>query len=582
MVTHQILKSTFIGILLAGMCSCSTRLHLKNSINAQEHLLWPRITRIFTVRGDILAIQIEAGSVVAGQQVQYQYQRGDRLTTNSRGTWLERGGIGFGPWPGVAPMGVTIGGVTIGAATIGRLLEPDHQILYSFDQQVGQPLNTDWTDRPQSYQILSDADPHYQQARTPEVVFRKTKPIDVAQIGPGEFAWSLGHTLYLDLPYDLQPGVTYEIQWSGQDLGLDLENSESCYGHNHPNNYPNYTNNHPNYLNNHPNYPNNHPNHPNTLTFTHHPHQNTSEAIHVSQVGFRPDDPVKVGFLSTWMGQGEGVEYSEGLDFWLMTQGSDRPIYQGKTQISQTYPTPEDPYRNHSGTDVYWMDFSEVQQSGTYRLCVATIGCSQLFKISPQAWQDAFYISARGLYHQRSGIALKQPYTDFQRPRPFHPTDSIQVYQAEVKLMDTHEGLNLKGLSSFETLMQTRTEEVLPQAWGGYFDAGDWDRRIQHLQVARVLLELAQLFPAYGAQLSLNIPESDNQLPDWVDEALWGLDFFRRLQTPSGGIRGGIESAGSPRFGEGSWQESQQVMAYGPDLWSSYVYAGGLPKPPIG
>ncbi len=38
-------------------------------------------------------------------------------------------------------------------------------------------------------------------------------------------------------------------------------------------------------------------------------------------------------------------------------------------------------------------------------------------------------------------------------------------------------------------------------------------------------------------------------------------------------MRGGIESEAHPRYGEGSWQESQLVMAYAPDAWSSYEYA---------
>lgn len=73
--------------------------------------------------------------------------------------------------------------------------------------------------------------------------------------------------------------------------------------------------------------------------------------------------------------------------------------------------------------------------------------------------------------------------------------------------------------------------------------------------------------------MNLNLPESDNNLPDILDEALWGLDLFRRLQTEAGGIPGGIESAGHPEGHEGSWQESQTIMAYGPGIWSSYFYA---------
>jgi endoglucanase len=142
--------------------------------------------------------------------------------------------------------------------------------------------------------------------------------------------------------------------------------------------------------------------------------------------------------------------------------------------------------------------------------------------------------------------------------------------------MDSGNGLNARGTDdgNFGNLVQGKTSRVVPDAWGGYMDAGDWDRRIQHLIATRYLIELAELFPDYFGRLSLNIPESSNTLPDVVDEALFNLDCYRRMQTAEGGIRGGIESAEHPRHGEASWQESLDVMAYAPGVWSTYVYTG--------
>ncbi|MBM3501970.1 MAG: hypothetical protein FJX74_25225, partial [Armatimonadetes bacterium] len=175
--------------------------------------------------------------------------------------------------------------------------------------------------------------------------------------------------------------------------------------------------------------------------------------------------------------------------------------------------------------------------------------------------------------HQRSGIALGPPYTDFVRPRTFHADDGVQVFASTTGLMDTGNGLNSED-SNFGNLVKGRTDELVPDAWGGYMDAGDWDRRIQHLLASRLLLELAEMAPDYFAGLSLNLPESSNGLPDILDEALFGLDCYRRMQTPEGGIRGGIESSEHPRHGEASWQESLTVLAYAPCVWSSYEYAG--------
>ncbi len=140
--------------------------------------------------------------------------------------------------------------------------------------------------------------------------------------------------------------------------------------------------------------------------------------------------------------------------------------------------------------------------------------------------------------------------------------------------METRNGLNLLGESSnFEALNKNVTPVTVDNAWGGYFDAADWDRRIQHLASSRSHLELLELFPAYFTQLNLNIPESGDAIPDMLDEALFNIDCYRRLQTPAGGIRGGIEAAEHPVKGETSWLESLQVMAYAPGPWSSYFYA---------
>ena len=188
-------------------------------------------------------------------------------------------------------------------------------------------------------------------------------------------------------------------------------------------------------------------------------------------------------------------------------------------------------------------------------------------------WRDAFVTSARGFYHQRSGIALGSPYTDFARPRTFHPDDGLTVFESTAALMDTGNGLN-RNDSNFGVLVGGLTDRAVGSAWGGYMDAGDWDRRIQHLIASRLLLELAEQHAVFAESVSLNIPESTNALPDIVDEALFNLDFYRRMQTPEGGIRGGIESEEHPRNGEASWQESLTVMAYAPGIWSSYEYAG--------
>ena len=413
----------------------------------------------------------------------------------------------------------------------GFLVGEKADILYTPDRVVGEKLDTSLADRPQSYMITSPDDPAYRKGLAPVQVSRKTKPSDFARAGIWQMEASLKHVIYLHLPKPLKAGRQYTVSFSG---GFLTEQ---------------------------------------TLTWN--PLRIRSEAVHVSHLGFRPDDPAKVAFLSCRLGSGGPLKYKAGLTFRVVKDKTGEVVHEGKTALSKAASDKtEDAYnRNYNGTDVFEMDFSSLEKPGTYRVCVKGVGCSYPFEIAKDVWRKAFTVSARGFYHQRSGISLGPPYTSFKRRRSFHPDDGVKIYHSETPLMDTGGGLGGED-SNFGNLNKGRTDEIVPDAWGGYMDAGDWDRRIQHLIVSRLLLELAELFPTYFSRLSLNIPKSRDGPPDIVSEALFNLDCYRRMQTPEGGIRGGIESAEHPRHGEGSWQESLVIMAYAPGVWSSYLYAG--------
>ena len=409
---------------------------------------------------------------------------------------------------------------------LGSLVGREEKILYTPDRLLGRFIEPAALDGPGNYSVkVGPAE------LKPAAVHRKTKPTDLARVTHWQFISPTVDTVYLKLGRRVAGGEKVQVR-NTRDTSL-------------------------------------------SAAFTWKPRETRSEAVHVSHLGFRPDDPAKVAFLSCWMGTGGGLKYEEGLKFEVIDAGTGEVAFTGKTRLSKAAAdATEDPYkRNYNGADVHGMDFSEMKAKGEYRVSVEGVGCSYPFRIDDDAWRRAFYVSARGFYHQRSGIALEKPYTDFKRPRSMHPADGVKVCASTASLMDTGNGLNRKD-SNFGSLVRGKTDEIVKDAWGAYMDAGDWDRRIQHLIVSRYLIELAELFPEYFDGLSLNIPESKDGLPDVVSEALFNLDCYRRMQTPEGGIRGGIESSEHPRHGEGSWQESLDVIAYAPGVWSSHVYAG--------
>jgi endoglucanase len=298
------------------------------------------------------------------------------------------------------------------------------------------------------------------------------------------------------------------------------------------------------------------------------PDETRSQAVHVNQIGFRPSDPVKRAFLSEWLGTGGVHNFGDAPKFRVIEAVTGATVASGTAKFTKKANEKEliqNKQVNYSLTDVYRMDFPQVTKPGTYKVVVDGVGTSDPFPIAENVWQKAFRTQIRGLYHNRSGMELGPPYTTYRKPRDMHPADGQLVYQSTHSVLD--------GNEAFEKLEKTSTGKLGPEAWGGYHDAGDWNpRRVTHLKVTMAQMELFELFPTFGAAQSLNIPKP-TKAPDILNEALWELDCFRRLQLPHGGVRFGIETNGDPIEGEVSWLQSMPAYVYAADPYSSWVYA---------
>ncbi|MBM4086821.1 MAG: hypothetical protein FJ272_18695, partial [Planctomycetes bacterium] len=286
------------------------------------------------------------------------------------------------------------------------------------------------------------------------------------------------------------------------------------------------------------------------VDYVHAPRQTRSVAVHASQVGYRPDDPFKRALLSVWLGTGGEMRYAEGTPFHLLDDATNAVVFSGKS-VRLKSATDKESFkagRNYGKTDVHALDFDAFDKPGRYRVYVDGVGCSYPFETGRGVWDKAFRVSMSGLLHHRSGIELGPPFTDYRRPRTMHPADGFRALQLDITMLDGDaEAVRRACLP----LVGKRPEELklVQEAWGGYMDAGDWDRRSLHLGVSYLLLELWELFPGHFSQVRLALPpdEQQNALPDLLDEALWNLSFYKRLQLPDGGVRGGIESTAHPR-----------------------------------
>jgi endoglucanase len=483
----------------------------------------PQISNVAAVATDVLCIEIDDCRILPIRQIPYIADSTDVVSVS--------GTTGLGE--------KRVMSVVRNGFPLGTLVGIDRKTIALYDRIVGKHLNTNVADTTASYLISSPSDNNYSKALPPVKVWRKSKPT-----GWTDTSWQLGrlqqytakHYLYLKLPFSLKTGQSYLISLPE----LNLNHSAFYYVHD--------------------------------------PVFVRSEAVHVSQIGFRADDPDKNAYLSLWMGNGGEYTYPENMTFSLINDNTNQKVFTGKAVMQWKGSVPEGNTKiNHNGTDVIRLDFSSFTTPGRYRVCVEGIGCGYPFNIDEvNTWEHAFKLSMKGMFQLRSGIPMLPPYTDFVRPRSFNPADGVKVYQSTCPLLNSGNGLNALGTdkNNFGNLVAGKTDVLVPEAWGGTMDAGDWDRRIGHLSTPRFYLELFELNPDYFKNLCLYIPESGNDLPDIVDEAIYGLDIYRRMQMPDGGIRGGVESSEHPIEGSTSWQEEQTVLAYAPDHWSSYIYTG--------
>lgn len=410
-------------------------------------------------------------------------------------------------------------------------LTGDRRFLRPHERVEGDPLLEVLADDPASFLVRSPDDAAFAEPRVPVAVHRKSKPNN--HTWPERQGATLLHRVYLELPGPLQAGASYEIALPG------LNTREPV------------------------------------VRFRHGAPDAVTESIHVSQIGFRPGDPAKRAYLSLWMGTGGGVAF-EATEFHIVDAASGRVAFTGEVRTAKGLGQPERlrESRDYAKTAVYHLDFGAFREPGLWRVQVPGLGVSLPFPIADDTWASAYRIAMHGFLHHRSGIALGPPLTEYRRPRPMHPGDGVRIAAMSATMLDGESSaVNAWYRAHLETLRAGfRTIEG---AWGGYMDAGDWDRRSQHLMPTYLLLELADLGGERLAAIRLRVPEDEaaNRIPDAIDEALWNLDFYGRLQDADGGVGGGVESTSHPRHGETSWQETLGLGVFAPDPGSSYRFA---------
>ncbi len=161
-------------------------------------------------------------------------------------------------------------------------------------------------------------------------------------------------------------------------------------------------------------------------------------------------------------------------------------------------------------------DFTSFQKPGTYVLYVPEVGFSYQFEIKPKVHHKLAVASLKSYYYQRLSMPLTAQYAGkWSRPAG-HPDDKVLVHASAATAQ--------------------RPEGTVISSSKGWYDAGDYNKYIVNSGITvGTLLSLYEDFPDYSKQIDVNIPESNNTIPDLLDEVLWNLRWMLTMQDPSDG-----------------------------------------------
>ncbi|MCI0523280.1 MAG: glycoside hydrolase family 9 protein, partial [Bacteroidales bacterium] len=227
------------------------------------------------------------------------------------------------------------------------------------------------------------------------------------------------------------------------------------------------------------------------------PSIDTTGVILVNQIGYSPSAE-KIALIRS------NAERFEVID-----------VTTGKTVLRGVPGKPE--YWEYSGDSVQTADFSALTDTGTFRVCIGNkTVCSPDFVISDSIYTEVTKASVKSFYFNRSGFEITPEFgSQWARPAG-HPDTSVIVHESAAS--------------------ETRPAGTVISSPGGWYDAGDYNKYIVNSSITNyTLLLFYHLYPDYCSRLDLNIPESENNIPDLVDELLYNLRWMLTMQDPADG-----------------------------------------------
>lgn len=183
-----------------------------------------------------------------------------------------------------------------------------------------------------------------------------------------------------------------------------------------------------------------------------------------------------------------------------------------------------------SGDRGWWFDFSSVQEPGTYYLIdpVSNERTGE-FDIGDDVYADVLDAAMKVFW--------------FNRGNTEHAEEFGGIWSDAASYVGAEQDTEARAVETPEDPSSARDLS------GGWFDAGDTNKYVTFaMEPVHLLLTAYETNPDIFDD-GLGIPESNNGIPDIVDEVRWEIDWLTKMQNPDGGVLtkvGLLDFSGAP------------------------------------
>lgn len=233
--------------------------------------------------------------------------------------------------------------------------------------------------------------------------------------------------------------------------------------------------------------------------------QSSQTIIKIDQEGYYTHAPK----LAVLTGDYKTDEYAgSNFNFYVLRANVGDTVY--KNQLSEIRSSA------NSSVKTRIADFSALQQTGTYVIYIPGIGNSYPFRIDADVHKKAATAVLKGFYYMRSSIPLEETFAGKWHRAAGHADTVVLVHPSAASAK--------------------RPAGTIIASPGGWYDAGDYNKYVVNSGITTgTLLAAYEDFPEYFSNLHTHIPESNNSVPDILDEALYNMRWMLTMQDPADG-----------------------------------------------